>query len=58
MKLPFLDLNDGEIGFPVSDNVMMKSDGGLLSKISNNAALDLKTGEIHLFSSFGSDSDE
>lgn len=51
---PYFDLETGEIGHSISDNMLMDSDGDLLMKMSDNMALDLDSGDIHLISSFGS----
>ncbi|CZT56191.1 hypothetical protein [Solibaculum mannosilyticum] len=54
----FLDLFNGKIGFSASDNLTMDEDGNLVMKMSNNMAMDMNTGDLHILSSSGSIFDE
>lgn len=54
----FLDLESGELGFSMGNDTLVSSDGHLMSRMSDNSALDLDTGELHLISSFEFDEDD
>ncbi len=58
MRNPFIDLETGEMGFSLYDNMLMDFDGDLLMKMSDNMAMDLDSGELHIINSFGSSKDE
>jgi len=58
MGKPFFDLETGEMGFSISDDMLMSSDGDLLMKMSDNMAMDLDSGELHIINSFGSSNDD
>lgn len=50
------DLTNGEFIYGNSDsNSFMSQDGHLMSRMSENAMIDLETGELHLTSSTGYD---
>ena len=54
MSNPFIDLETGELGYSLSNGMMMNADGDLMMKMSDSMAMDLDSGELHLISSFGS----
>ena len=54
----FLDYDDGDFGYQLSDNMAMDSEGDLLLRISDNMAMDLDSGDIHFTSSWNDDDDE
>lgn len=54
----FLDLFNGKTGFSVSDNLAMDEDGNLLMKLSDNMAMAMDTGDLHILSSSGNVFDE
>lgn len=58
MGKPFFDLETGDMGFFLSDDMLMSSDGDLLMRMSDNMAMDLDSGEIHIINSFGSSKDD
>lgn len=41
----------------LSGNMLIDSDGDLMMKMSDNMAMDMDSGELHLISSFGEDDD-
>ena len=51
---PFLDLETGKIGHSISDNMLIDSDGDMLMKMSDNMAIDMNSGDLHIITSFGS----
>ena len=57
MRKTFMDLEDGDICFSVSDNMAMDSDGNLLMKMSDNMVMDMDTGDLHIVSGWKSDDD-
>ena len=55
----FLDMEDGDIGFELSGDMLMDSDGDLMMRMGDNMALDLDSGDIHFVSGLSSrDSDD
>lgn len=46
----FFNLEDGDVGFEMSGNMLMDSDGDLMMRMGDNMALDLDSGELHLVS--------
>ena len=54
----FMDLEDGDICFSISDNIAMDSDGNLLMKMSDNMVMDMDTGDLHIISRWKSDDNE
>jgi len=58
MGKPFFDLETGEMGFSISDDMLMSSDGDLLMKMSDSMTMDLDSGELHIINSFGSSTDD
>lgn len=51
------DYEDGSFGMSLSGNMLIDSDGDLMMKMSDNTAMDMDSGELHLISSFGEDED-
>ena len=58
MGKAFMDLEDGDICFSVSDRTAIDSDGHLLMKMSDNMAMDMDTGDLHIVSGWRSDDDK
>lgn len=58
MAKPFVDMETGDISFSLSNDMLMDSDGHLMQKMSDNMALDLDSGEIRFFSSFGTNEND
>lgn len=54
----FIDFEDGDFAFSISDNMAMDSDGDLMMRMGNNMAMDMDTGDIHMISSWPNDDDE
>lgn len=46
----FFDFNDDDFAMPASDNMAIDSKGNLNVRMSDNMAMDMKTGEVHLIS--------
>ena len=46
----FFDFNDDDFAMPVSDNMAIDSKGNLNVRMSDNMAMGMKTGEVHLIS--------
>ena len=55
MTGPFIDFNDGDLGLPLSDNLAIDSEGHTLMKMSENMAVDVDNGDVHLISGWLSD---
>lgn len=53
----FFDYEDCSFGMSLSGNMLIDSDGDLMKKMSDNMAMDMDSGELHLISSFGEDDD-
>lgn len=51
----FFDYENGSFGMSLSGNMLIDSDGDLMMKMSDNMAMDMDYGELHLISSFGED---
>ena len=47
---PKWDKEDGGFSFAISDNMAMSSNGNLLVRISDNTAMDMESGDIHVVS--------
>ncbi len=52
------DLEDGDFGFTISDNIGMDSDGNMMMRMSDHMAMDMDSSDIHLISSWPADDDE
>lgn len=52
------DFEDGDMIFQTSDNTAMDIIGHLMTRMSDNMAMDLDTGELHMISSWNNDDDE
>ncbi len=50
-KPPIIDINDGSLIFPTSDNMGIDSDGDLHVRVGDNLSMDMDTGDLHF--SFG-----
>ena len=54
----FFDYNDGDFCFgSKNNNILYDSNGDMMTRLSDNTALDWKTGDIH-FGFFGSHEDD
>ncbi|MBQ2687318.1 MAG: hypothetical protein IJF52_01660 [Clostridia bacterium] len=54
----FLDYEDGDFAFSISDNMAIDSDGNLLMRMGDNMAMDMDSGELHNISGWSSDEDD
>lgn len=57
MSKSFLDFEDGNFAFTISDNMAMDSDGDLLMRMGDNMALDMETGDLHFISGWPDEED-
>jgi len=54
----FFDIDDGDLGFAISDDMAMDSDGNLMMRIGDNMAMDMNFGDIHIISSWHNDAED
>lgn len=52
MSRSFMDLEDGDLCFTMSDNMAMDSDGHMLMRMGDNMAIDMDSGDLHMISSW------
>jgi len=52
MSRSFMDLEDGDLCFTMSDNMAMDSDGHVLMRMGDNMAMDMDFGDLHMISSW------
>ena len=55
MKKHFLDYDDGDLVYAVSDDMAIDSDGNLMMRMDKNIAMDMDSGELHIVSSWLND---
>ena len=53
----FFDYDDDDFGFAISDNMAIDSAGNMMMRMSDNIAMDLNSGDIHIISSWSNDED-
>ena len=58
MSKPIFDMNDGDFIFRTSDSTAMDSNGNMMMRMSDNMALDMESGDIHIISSWNNDEDD
>ena len=58
MKGPIYDYEDGDLIFDTSGNMGMSSDGHMMMRMSDNMAMDMDTGELHMVSGWDDDDDD
>lgn len=54
----FLDFENGDVGFEISGDMLMNSDGDLMMRMGDNMALDLDTGDLHFVLGLSNKDDE
>ena len=54
----FFDYDDSDFGFSISDSMGMNSDGNMMMRMSDNMAMDMDSGDIHMISSWSTDDDD
>lgn len=54
MKKYFYDFDDGDLGFPISDQIGMDSEGHMMMRLDEHMAMDMDSGDIHRTSSWPS----
>lgn len=52
MLEPIFDFDDGDIVYPISDDMAIDFDGNILMRMGDCLALDMDTGELHITSSW------
>lgn len=57
MKKYFYDFDDGDFGFPISDQIGMDSEGHMMMRMSEQIAMDMDSGDIHMTSPWPSDNE-
>ena len=58
MTKQFVDYEDGDVCFSVSDNMAMDSDGNLMMRLSENMTMDLDSGDVHFVSGWPNSEDD
>lgn len=51
----FFDVDDGDFGFQLSDDMGMDSDGDMMMRVGDNMAMDMDSGELHMVSGWDDD---
>ena len=54
----FFDVDDGNFGFQMSDDMGMDSDGNMMMRVGDNMAMDMDSGELHMVSGWDDDDDD
>lgn len=54
----FMDMEDGDFCFSVSDNMAMDSEGHMMMRMGDNMAMDMESGELHMVSSWDDDDEQ
>ena len=57
MSKRFFDFDDGDFIFS-SGNIGIDSDGDMMVRVSDNLAMDINSGDLHIVSSWDEDDDE
>ena len=52
MSRSFMDLEDRDLCFTMSDNMAMDSDGHMMMRMGDNMAMDMDSGDLHMISSW------
>ncbi|MBD5520287.1 MAG: hypothetical protein HDR03_03555 [Lachnospiraceae bacterium] len=58
MGKTFFDYDNDDFGFAISDSMGMDSNGNMMMRMSDNMAMDMDSGEIHMISSWSEEDDE
>lgn len=58
MPKPIFDMEDGDFVFRTSKNMGFDSGGNMMMRLSDNMAMDMDSGELHLVSSWKDDEDD
>lgn len=54
----FLDYEDGDFAYTLSDNMAIDSDGDMLMRMGDNMAMDMESGDLHFISGWPNDDKE
>lgn len=55
MSKPIFDFNDGDFILSSSGDIGFDSDGDMMLRMSDNMAMDMDSGELHIVSSWDED---
>ncbi len=55
MSKPIFDLDDNDFIFSTSGSIGYDSEGNMMVRMSDNKAMDMDSGELHLISSWDDD---
>ena len=55
MKNPIWDIDDGDFLFRTSGNMAINSNGHMMMRMSDNMAMDMDSGDIHIVLSWSRD---
>lgn len=58
MSKPIFDLDDSDFIFLTSGSMGVDSEGNMMVRMSDNMAMDMDSGELHLISSWDDDEDD
>ena len=58
MKGPIYDYENGDYIFGTSEDMGISSDGHMMMSMSDNMAMDMDTGEMHMVSGWDDDDDD
>ena len=58
MSKQILDFDDGDFIFSTSENIGFDSDGNMMMRMSDNMAMDMDSGELHIISGWSDDEDD
>ncbi len=54
----FFDYDDGDFAHTLSDNIAIDSNGNLMTRVGDNMAMDMDSGELHIVSGWPNDEDD
>ncbi len=54
----FFDFENDDFWFAISNNIAMDSDGNMMMRMSDNMAMNLDSGDIHIISSWSNDNED
>ena len=58
MSKPIFDLEDGDFIISTSGNMGFDSDGNMMMRMSENIAMDMDSGELHITSNWSDEEDD
>ena len=54
----FFDYDNGDFAHTLSDNIAIDSNGNLMTRMGDNMAMDMDSGELHIVSGWPNDEDD